>query len=147
MVKSRSAAQAAQKWKERASIAGPDYEAGVRNPKKSWSGAAIAQEGAYEQGVQAGIARKAFGKGVRETGDEGWSKGAIEKGVARFGPGVALAEEKYNSEMGKVISTIERTSLPARGPRGDPRNMERSNKLAAALHKMRTGGGSASAAK
>ena len=134
MVKTKGVDRTVAKWKTKVAIAGPDYVDGVTNPKADWQTETSKAEGSYEQGVQKAIAEKRFGKGVSRAGTAKWQRGAIEKGPARWTSGVALAEDEYRSSMGEVISTIEATALPPRGPKGDPKNYDRTRILGTALH-------------
>jgi len=140
MVKIRSIDVIADKWEARATIAGPDYEAGVRSPKEDWATEAAAAEPAYEAGVSAAIAKKLFSKGVKAAGTAKWQSRAIAKGVGRYPEGVRVAKPDYSSGFGPYRDEIERITLPARGPRGDPKNIERVKRIADALFKKRVGG-------
>jgi len=134
MVKTKGVDRTVAKWKSKVAAAGPDYLDGVTNPKADWQTETSKAESSYEQGVQAAIGRKSFGKGVARAGTAKWQRGAIEKGGTRWTAGVALAEDEYRSGMGEVISTIEATALPPRGPKGDPKNYDRTRILGTALH-------------
>ena len=136
----RSVGEIREKWLRVTQQRAPDYLEGVRSPKKDWEAGARAAEPAYEAGVTAAIARKAFGKGVSEAGTGKWKKKAEELGGPRFGPGVAAAGPEYEKGMGPVVDTIRATTLPPRGPRGDPGNIERVRIMADALHRMKIGG-------
>lgn len=115
----------ARKWIERASVAGGEYEAGVRQPRRAWDQASVeaadiwaqevtraAQEGRYEAGVQAAGAGK-------------WAQRAAQLGPGRFAEGVRVAEPEYRSRWGVIRSAIEGTALPPRGPKGSPAQVER----------------------
>ncbi len=102
-----------------------DYRMGVENPRRDWATATVAAEAAYEAGVTQAIAKKRFGKGVKAVGSEAWQKGAIEKGTQRWGPGVVLAQDKYARNFAPYRDAIERTTLPPRFARRDPRNLDR----------------------
>jgi len=134
MVKTKGVDRTVAKWKTKVAAAGPDYLDGVTNPKADWQTETSKAESSYEQGVQAAIGRKSFGKGVARAGTAKWQRGAIEKGGIRWTSGVALAEDEYRSGMSEVISTIESTALPPRGPKGDPKNYDRTRVLGTALH-------------
>lgn len=134
MAKIKDTARIAAKWKRRAESAGPEYEEGVRNPRADWATQTAAAESNYEQGVQASISRKAFGKGVRKAGTEKWQKNALEKGPSRFATGVALAQDNYETGFAPFQATIASLQLPPRGPKGDPKNIARVAAIAKALH-------------
>jgi hypothetical protein len=126
-----------KKWLAKSQNATQEYADGVANPRRSWSESTKAAEGAYEQGVQAAIARKAFGKGVTAAGDEKWQKNATEKGPARFASGVALAQSSYESGFAPYRAAIEGLTLPPRGAKGDPKNIDRVRAVADVLHKTK----------
>lgn len=128
-----------QKWTRRTSSATVEYEQGVQAPRRSWAAATVAAAPVQAAAVQAAIAAKSFEKGVQAAGDETWRHGAVAKGVARFGPGVADAENKYAKNVQPYLDVIASTSLPARGPKGDPKNIDRVRVLAAALRARKTG--------
>src|SRR5215470_14520347 len=74
------------KWNKNASIAGPAYQEGVQNPKKSWAANTSASAQAWQQGVQQAAANGSFANGVNAAGNTGWQTGALQKGVTRYGP-------------------------------------------------------------
>lgn len=110
-----------------------DYKAGVENPRRDWGTAAAAAEGAYEAGVTQAIAKKRFGKGVKAAGTEKWQRGAVEKGTARWGPGVMLSQDLYARNFAPYRDAIERATLPPRYAKRDPRNLERVKAVVNAL--------------
>ena len=130
----RSASEIAAKWGRVTPERTQDYEDGVRSPNKDWAQSTKNAEGTYEAGVKDAMSRKAFGKGVDKAGTSKWQKGAIEKGIDRFGPGVQVAQSAYESGVAPYLDVIERTTLPPRYPKGDPRNMARVAAIAKALH-------------
>ena len=123
------------KWQERAIAAATAYTDGVTSPKASWSAQAAASEGNWKAGVDAAAARGAYGKGVREAGDEGWKRAAIEKGSANYATGINFGAAKYGTAMGEVLSTIQGVTLTPRGPRGSAANYQRVQQIGDALHR------------
>jgi len=83
--------------------------------------------------------RGAFAKGVQQAGDAKWSAAAQGKGAERFGPGAQAGVGDYEKGVQKYLNVIENTILPPRGPKGDPRNIERVKVMASALRKAKTG--------
>ena len=63
----------------------------------------------------------------------------MEKGPARFAQGVQIAQPAYQEGVAKYLQVISATALPPRGPKGDPRNLQRVSVLATALRKAKTG--------
>jgi len=133
-------ADVASKWAKRAGAAAPDYEAGIRNPKRDWAASTRESEAAYQAGVQDAISRGAFGRGVSKVGTEKWSRKALAVGPGRYPQGVTAGVTDFQSEFGPYRDALERISLPARGRRGDPQNIERVRTIADALHTMKASG-------
>ena len=127
------------KWVRRAASAGPEYEEGIKNPRTSWQASTIAAAGAQAAGVQAAIQNKSFEKGVAKSGDARWAQKALSKGVSRFGPGVADAQADYDAGFAPYAQVIASTVLPPRGPKGDPKNIQRVAVMAAALRAKKMG--------
>lgn len=125
------------KWKRVTEGSGESYREGVENPAKDWKTETAKANAAYKAGIQASVAADSFLKGVNRAGTSAWQEGAILKGPDRFASGVALAEEKYAKGFEPYRRVIEKTVLPARGRRGDPKNMTRSTVMAKALHDER----------
>ena len=128
------------KWQRRASVAGPDYAAGIASPRRDWEEATKAAEGAQKAGIEQAIANGSFVKGVTKAGTAKWKRKAQDVGAARFGPGVAAAKADYQAGFAPFISVIEGITLPPRGPKGDPRNYERTQIIGEALHDAKVAG-------
>lgn len=112
-----------------------DYRLGVTSPRESWEQKTKAAEGNFEMGIQQAIAEKRFGKGVAAAGDPKWQKGALEKGTVRWPAGVAGAGEDYMRGFAPIHQAISSVNLPPRGPKGDPRNLERVKAMNLAVSK------------
>lgn len=125
------------KWKRVASGAQTEFQEGVENPRRSWAQATKEAEPAYEAGIRAAVANKSFGKGVTKAGDTKWQENAVRKGPGRYSEGVALAQDAYEAGFSPYREVIARTPLPPRGPKGDPKNIQRVSALADALHKAK----------
>lgn len=130
----------ARKWAEVTPGRSDEYANGVKSPKASWAANATEAKEAYEQGINDAISRGAREKGIAAAGDQKWQRGAITKGVSRFGPGVRAGQQDYQQGFAPYQSVISGTSLPPRGPKGDPRNFERSRIMGDALHAAKVGG-------
>lgn len=141
MPKTKGAGLATQKWAKNAGQATDSYAAGVQNPKTEWKQAALAGAENYKKGVTAAANQNRFNRGVQNTPDGKQQMNALQKGTQRFAPGVQMAQGDYNAAMEPVIRTIEAVTLPARGPKGDPNNLNRVAPVANALHALKTGTG------
>jgi hypothetical protein len=137
MPKVKSAAEIAAKYVRVAATRQGDYESGVRDTTVNWQTATAAARESYEQGVQESISRGAYLKGVEAAGNDKWRDKTLKTGAGRWGPGVRDAESDMAAGIAPFIEVIERTVLPPRGPRGDPRNLERAAVMARALSDAR----------
>ncbi|MFY9259920.1 MAG: hypothetical protein WAO71_05350 [Gallionella sp.] len=134
MANIKSADKISAKWARRAGSATIEYTEGIQSPKADWATQTGNAEKAYETGVNAAISRKSFGKGVKKTGTSGWQKNALEKGPARYQQGVQVAEDKYATAFKPYGDAIKGMTLPPRGPKGDPANINRVSAVATLLH-------------
>jgi len=125
------------KWVARARVAAPDYEAGVKAPKKAWASAAAAAAETFFSAVSQPVVKDLFVRGIRRAGDTRWSEMAVKKGVGRFAPGVEAGEPYFRSQMGDILAQIEAVKLKPRGPRGSAQNYERVKQIGDKLHAWR----------
>jgi len=135
----KSLDRVARKWSDVTPARASEYEAGVRAPKRDWSQATAEAADSYAQGVQEAISAGRFGKGVQQAGTGAWREGALSKGVSRWPQGVRVSTGKYQQGFAPFHAAISSTTLPPRGPKGDPRNYERVRVIGEALHNAKTG--------
>jgi len=140
MPKIRDMSSISKKWAEVTPQRAPQYEAGIRSPRADWGQATAAANDTYKAAVIDAANKDRFKAGVLKAGTARWQKGAIDKGAARFGPGVQVAEPDYAAGFAPFRDAIERTALPPRYARRDPRNIERVRVMAAALAAAKVGG-------
>jgi len=136
----RALAAIAEKWSRVTSQRGQDYADGVASPRAPWAESTAAANASYKSGIQASVAADSFLKGVQKAGNARWQKGVTQKGVQRFGPGVTVAQDDYARAFAPFREAIARVTLPPRGPRRDPRNLERVRLVNDALVKAKLGG-------
>lgn len=137
MANIRSTSEIANKWATVTPLRAQDYENGVRNPVGDWARATAAAADAWKTGVTEAIAGNRFFKGVNRAGTQTWSAGALSKGVARWGPGVQIAQAKYESAFAPYRDAIEGVTLPPRFARRDPRNLLRVAAIVDAMNKVK----------
>ncbi len=130
-------ADIADKFARRAASASGEYLEGVKNPRTDWATATRAANDAYKQGITKSLQDDAFAKGVARAGTDKWKDAAIKKGPGRYAEGVAGAGEAYRVGFEPYREVIANTTLPARKAKGDPANIQRVSKLAAALHEKK----------
>jgi hypothetical protein len=124
---------AAERWARRAAGATQDYVAGVQSPRTSWAQATTAAAQSYQQGVQQALSEGRWQRGVAAAGDAKWQGKTVAKGQSRYGEGVSQGAPDYQQAVAPYLQVIESTNLPPRGPKGDPRNIERVRVIAQAL--------------
>lgn len=131
--------QIASKWARVTPQRAEDYRQGVQTPRVDWAQAAAGAEATWRDAVTAAAGRQAYSTGVRAAGTRKWQENAIAKGTGRFAEGVSLAADAYEAGFAPFRDVIERTTLPPRGPKGDPRNIERVRVIAQALRQAKVG--------
>ena len=140
MAEVKSGGEIARKWAEVTPNRRDEYESGVQNPRRSWQGATQQAESRYEQGVQDAISNKSFGKGVGKVSDQQWQQATVQKGASRWGAGVRIAQDDFQSGFEPYRQVIENTQLPPRKSAGSPENIERVKAVANALHQKKVSG-------
>jgi hypothetical protein len=135
----KDAATVAKKWATRAGAAGADYASGVAGTSKDWATDTAAAAPAWAAGVQTAAANGSFAKGVNAAGTVKWKTKAANVGAARYPQGVAAATSYYQNGITAVLQVLSGITLPARGPKGDPGNLNRVQIVTTALRKMKTG--------
>lgn len=136
----KDAATAARKFATRGAAAGQDYAAGVRGSGQRWQQGAVAGANNFAQGVQEAIAQNRFAKGVQEAGAAKFEERAATVGAQRFPQGIQGAEQTWAQNTAPYLQVIAAANLPPRGPKGDPRNQQRSQMMAELLRKRKVGG-------
>ena len=127
------------KWMRRTSSATVEFEEGVKNPRADWKASTMAAANNHTQAVQQAVAEKRFEKGVAASSSDRWARKTLSKGAARFAGGVQDAADDYGAGVAPYLEVIEKTQLPARGPKGDPKNFERVKVMANALRAKKLG--------
>lgn len=122
------------KWKRVAAGAAEEYRVGIENPRTDWATATKNAEPQYEAGITAAMGRKAFGKGVGKAGTSKWQAMALAKGPSRWSEGIGLSGDAYRAGFEPYARVIAGLTLPARGRKGDPKNIARVAAIAKALH-------------
>lgn len=96
-----------KKYEARASVATDDYRWGIENPAVSPTGEAIAHRKDLETIMADKRTWDRWEEGLRFVGDEGWKKGALEKGVDRYVPGVRTGLPKVSDFATKFRGHLE----------------------------------------
>lgn len=134
-----SLAKITEKWNRRVSIAGPEFEDGVKNPRADWETQTLAAVDAWAAAMQEAIRLGTYAKGVRDAGTKKWQDRTLSLGVERWPSGVAAAVDDYRDGFAPYHAALERLTLPPRFARGDTRNYERVKQIGITLRKIKLG--------
>jgi hypothetical protein len=127
------------KWTRVTPQRSDDYKLGVQSPRRDWEKAAVGAKETHKAAMVQAAATDAYGKGITKAGTAKWQTRAIQKGPGRFAEGVMIGGPDYEKGFAPYRDEIEKTVLPPRFPRRDPRNVQRVATIAAALGKKKTG--------
>ena len=100
----KSADRVLQKYRQRIASSGPEYEAGVSNPKKSWSDSYRKASDRMVAELQKSLAEGKHIRGVENVGDSGWAAAAKTKGAPRFTAAADIAAQSYGKVVGDVLA-------------------------------------------
>jgi hypothetical protein len=135
----KSLARIKEKWTRVTPLRSEDYKLGVTNPRRDWAGSATAAKESHKLAMVAAAASDAFAKGIAKAGTGKWQTKALAKGPGRFAEGVMVGGDDYEKGFAPAREVLEKTVLPPRFPRRDPRNIARVSTGNAALAKWKTG--------
>lgn len=128
--------QSSDKWSRRSAVAAPDYQEGVANPRRPWAESTLAAEANYKTGVVQAANAGRFGQGVRAAGNERWRNKSMAVGPGRFAEGVQVAKPDWETGFKPYHQTIAALTMPPRGPKGSPANLQRVQAIATALRSV-----------
>ncbi len=133
----KSAADIAAKWGRVTPQRSADYEAGASNAGAKQNANALAAVKVWSQAVSSPDAAKMLTGGLKKAGAEKYNRKVKDVGVQRFGPGVQAAVGDMQTGMAPMVEAIAAVTPPARAPRGDVANQQRSVVYQVALNKKR----------
>jgi len=135
----KSLARIAEKWTRVTPMRAEDYKLGVQSPRRDWAASAVASKESHKAAMMIAGAQDAFAKGITKAGSGKWQTKALQKGPGRFAEGVMIGGPDFEKGFAPAREVLEKTPLPPRFPRRDPRNIARVSAGNAALAKMKTG--------
>jgi len=142
MAEIKDVGRIASKWARVAPQRTQDYTEGVSQPRRDWAASAAAAQETHAAAMQKAATNKSYSRGVRAAGTAKWQQRALAKGPNRYAEGVGIAEADYRAGFAPYAEVIQRTTLPPRYPKGDPRNLDRIKVIATALHMKKQGAAS-----
>jgi len=136
-IRVKDVASSTDKWARRTAVATPDYEKGLQGSGAAWEANSKLSNDAWKQGVTQAAGRDAFTKGISAAGATKFESKALSKGPSRFGPGAAASTGDYAQRVAPYLQAITAITLPPRGPSGDPRNYQRTQKVGETLSALK----------
>lgn len=130
-------ADSSAKWSRRAGEAVTDFVNGVRNPRRSWKGAAREAGDNYKASVVAAANEGRYVRGVERSSDESWAQMSEAKGQTRYPEGVSLGQGDWEKGFSPYQEAIARLVLEKRGTRSSQANYGRSAAVGRALSAVR----------
>jgi hypothetical protein len=131
-----SAAAAAEKWARVAPGRQQDYQAGIQSAGQAWQEGVNAGAANFAQGVQQAIAEGRYEKGVQGKQSKYVQKTSTV-GLSRWGAGITAARPDYESGVARALQALSAVSLPPKGPKGAPQNLQRVAAVVEALRATR----------
>ena len=135
----KSISRIAEKWIRVTPMRTEDYKIGIQNPRRDWEKSAVASAPTHAAAMAAAGAAKSFEKGCAKATTAKWQSRALAKGPGRFAEGVMVGGPDYEKGFAPCRDVLEKTLLPPKFPRRDPRNIMRVSVGNAALAKWKTG--------
>jgi hypothetical protein len=123
-VKIRGRAVLADKFKRHVEVAGPDYEYGVKNPVRTWIEEFEAAVSAIQEGMRKAAEELRFLAGAKRVGQKKWADNTGRKGPARWRDETPKRADEWHREFNPFAEELEKLVLEAKGPKGDPRNVD-----------------------
>jgi hypothetical protein len=135
----KDAATAAKKFVLNASNAQQAYSDGVSNAGGTWQANTKAAAQTWQQGVQAAAQQGRFGAGINTNSANKFQTRASGVGPSRYNAGVASAGDAWQNGTQPYLNVIAGLTLPPRGVKGSPQNIQRVSAIATALRAKKLG--------
>ena len=139
MAEVKSLSRIKEKWTRVTPMRTEDYKLGVASPRRDWEKSAVAAKESHKAAMTTAATQDSFAKGITKAGSGKWQTKALQKGPGRFAEGVMVGGDDYEKGFAPFRDEIEKTALPPRFPKRDPRNIARVSALNVALAKKKTG--------
>lgn len=139
MAEVKSISRIKEKWTRVTPMRADDYKIGIQSPRRDWEKSAVAAKDTHKTAMAAAGAADSYAKGISKAGSGKWQSRALQKGPGRFAEGVMVGGDDYEKGFAPFRDEIEKTVLPPRFPKRDPRNIQRVSTLNLALGKKKTG--------
>jgi len=134
-IKIRPVENLKEKFVKRVSVAGPDYEAGVKQPLRVWLDEFRNASDAIAEGLRQVAETKRFLTGAERKGQGGWSNPTVRKGPPRWRDETPKSGDSYKEGFKPFHEVLSSLVLEKKRPKGDPANVDaRVKPIATNLH-------------
>lgn len=119
-----SPAAAAEKWARVTQSRQNDYQTGVQGAGQRYQEGVSGAADIYAAGVQQAINEGRYSMGVAGKAGRYVAK-ASGIGPARWAQGISGSRSDYEGGVGRTFQAVASVSLPPKGPKGSPGNLQR----------------------
>lgn len=130
-------AEATTKYAERARAGATEFAKGAEAAAELWQQNTSAATANFKLAITAPGIETRFNRGVIKAGAAKFARKIRDVAKDRYAPGVDAGKADYQSNVEPFFNTIAAITLPARKPRGDPANYQRSTAIGNALNAKR----------
>lgn len=130
------AASIAAKWARVTPTRQQDYQTGVQGAANAWQEGVNGAQDSWAQGVATAAANGSYSSGVQGRG-QFYAAQASGVGPGRWAQGVQASSSRYQSGVSRPLAALSSLTLPPRGPKGAPQNMQRVQVVVDALRASR----------
>jgi len=102
----------------------PDYEFGIKNPKKNWLEEFLAAAEMIADAIRKMAEEKRFAKGAERVGQAKWAGNTARKGPDRWKTETPQSGDSWRSGYEPFASALEGLVIGPKRPKGDPYNID-----------------------
>jgi hypothetical protein len=124
MVRIRPIDRAREKFRARVTVARPDYEFGIRNPRTRWDEAYEAAWERIKEGIMEALAKALFLGGVKRKGHGFWADRVSRKGPGRWADETPKAADVWFTGFKPFADVLAALMIGAKRRKGDPANID-----------------------
>jgi len=124
MVKVKALERAKEKFRGRVSVARPEYEFGIKNPKSRWDEAYVDAFDRIKEGIREALEKGLFVGGVTRKGHGFWSERASRKGPNRWADETPKAADGWAGGFKPFADSLSALILEKKRRKGDPANID-----------------------
>jgi len=124
MVKVKPIDRAKEKFRARVTVARPDYEFGIKNPKTRWDEAFEEAWERIKEGIMEAISKGLFIGGVRRKGHSFWADRVSRKGPGRWADETPKAADGWAAGFKPFADVLATVIVGAKRRKGDPANID-----------------------